>query len=83
MRLKTKIILICCISVLFSSIVCSIAVYRLVKNISLEAAEGQAFQNAMSVFSDLGEKMNRLPNEEWNEPVMHVGISFLIQQLQS
>ena len=70
MRLKTKIILICCISVLFSSIVCSIAVYRLVKNISLEAAEGQAFQNAMSVFSDLGEKMNRLPNEEWNEPVM-------------
>lgn len=70
MRLKTKIILICCISVLFSSVVCSIAVYRLVKNISIDAAEGQGFQNAMAAFSDLGEKMNRLPNEEWNEQVM-------------
>lgn len=70
MRLKTKIILICCISVLFSSVVCSIAAFSLVKNISLDAAEGQGFQNAMAGFSDLGEKVNRLSNEELDEKVI-------------
>ncbi len=60
MRLKTKIILICCISVLFSSSACSAAVYFIVKNFSLDAAEGQSFKDAFAAFSDLEHDMTAL-----------------------
>lgn len=57
MRLKTKIILICCINILFSSVVISGAVYSLVKNASLDAAEGESFQNALTGFSALKDRI--------------------------
>lgn len=60
MRLKTKILLLCCISVLFSSAVCSVAVYVLVKNFSLDAAEGQSFKDAIAAFSALEDDMTAL-----------------------
>lgn len=60
MRLKTKILLICCISVLFSSAVCSAAVYILVKNYSIDAAEGQSFKDAIAAFSKLEDDMTAL-----------------------
>ena len=60
MRLKTKILLICCISVLFSSAVCSAAVYILVKNYSIDAAEGQSAKDAIAAFSKLEDDMTAL-----------------------
>ena len=60
MRLKTKILLICCISVLFSSAVCSVAVYILVKNYSIDAAEGQSAKDAIAAFSKLEDDMTVL-----------------------
>lgn len=60
MRLKTRIILICCISILFSSVVCSVAVYGLVRNISLDAAEGESLKNALAGFASLGDKITSL-----------------------
>lgn len=60
MRLKTKILIICCISVLFSSVVCSAAVYILVRNFSMDAAEGQSFKDAIAAFSKLDDDMTAL-----------------------
>lgn len=60
MRLKTKILLICCISILFASAVCSVAVYIFVKNFSLDAAEGQSFKDAIATFSRLEDDMTAL-----------------------
>ena len=60
MRLKTKIVFICCISILFSSIVCNVAVYGLAKNMSLDAAEGQSLKNAVAVFLKLEDRIDIL-----------------------
>lgn len=60
MRLKTKILLLCCTSVLFSSVVCSMAVYLLVEDFSLDAAEGQSFKDAIAAFSELESDMTAL-----------------------
>ena len=60
MRLKTKILIICCISILFSSVLCSITVYILVKNYSLDAAEGQSFKDAFAVYHDLEDDLAAL-----------------------
>lgn len=57
MSFRKKILLICCICVLASSVVCSVAVYSMVKRISLEAAQGQGLRNAGTLFSELEEKM--------------------------
>lgn len=57
MSFKKKILLICCISVLVSSVVCSMAVYSMVKRASLESARGQGVRNASVLFSELEEKM--------------------------
>lgn len=60
MRLKTKILLICCISVLFSSVICSVAVCVFVGNFSLDAAEGQSAKDAIAAFSGLEDDMAAL-----------------------
>lgn len=60
MRLKTKIILICCISILFSSIVCSAAVFLLAKKNFFEAAEGQSFKMAVASISKLEDRIRAL-----------------------
>ena len=60
MRLKTKLILICCMSILFSSIICSVAVFFLAKKNSLEAAEGQSFKMAMASISKLEDRIRAL-----------------------
>lgn len=60
MRLKTKIIFICCISLLFSLIICNVAVYSLVKSSSFDAAEGQSFKNALAAFSKLEDRIDTL-----------------------
>lgn len=60
MRLKTKILLICCLSVLLSSVVCSVAVYILVRNFSMDAAEGQSFKDAIAAFSKLEDDMTAI-----------------------
>lgn len=73
MRLKTKIILISCIGVLFSSIVSSAAVYRLVKKVSLDAAEGQSFKNAIVSYSNVEEEIKLRNNgayDQINDKVM-------------
>lgn len=73
MKLKTKILLICCISVLFSSAVCGVAVYILVKNFSMDAAEGHSFKEAVSAFSKLGDDLTALQfdkEEEVDEEVL-------------
>lgn len=57
MRLKTKIILICCISILASSIFCNVSIYHSLKRSSLEAAEGQSFEDASTTFYNLEKKM--------------------------
>lgn len=66
MRLKTKIILICCSSILFSLAVCSIVIYNLVKKNSLDAAEGQSFKNVLTVFSKLEDRIDTLNNRKEN-----------------
>lgn len=60
MSFRKKILLICCICVLASSVVCSVAVYSMVKRISLEAAQGQGLSNVGALFSELEEKMQTL-----------------------
>lgn len=60
MRLKTKILIICCSSILFASVLCSVAVYIIVKDYSLDAAEGQSFKDAIAVFNDLEDDMEAL-----------------------
>lgn len=60
MRLKTKIILICCLSILISSAVCNVAVYYLVKGSALDAAEGQSLKNALTVQADIDHKIDFL-----------------------
>lgn len=67
MRLKTKIILICCISTLLSSIVCSTAVYLLVKSNSIKAAQAQSVQNALTGFTELEKKIMVLQNRTEDE----------------
>ena len=57
MRLKTKIILICCISILASSIFCNVSIYHSLKRSSLEAAEGHSFEDASTTFYNLEKKM--------------------------
>lgn len=64
MRLKTKIIFICCSSILFSLAVCSIVIYSLVKKNSLDAAEGQSFKNVLAVFSKLEDRIDTLNNRK-------------------
>lgn len=56
MSFKKKILLICCVSVLVSSVVCSVAVYSMVKRISMDAAQGQGVRDAGALFSELEEK---------------------------
>lgn len=58
MRLKTKIILICCISILASSIFSNISIYNSLKRSSLDAAEGQSYENASTTFYNLEKKMD-------------------------
>lgn len=60
MRLRTKMILICCISILCSSAICSAAVYSLVKRISLDAAESQSYRNTYLLFSEIEERITTL-----------------------
>lgn len=60
MRLKTKIILICCITTLFSSVLCSVAVWYLVNRVSRNAAEAQSVKNAWTVFSELDDRLSVL-----------------------
>ncbi|MDE6566772.1 MAG: HAMP domain-containing protein [Lachnospiraceae bacterium] len=60
MSFKKKILLICCVCVLISATVCSVAVYSMVKRISLDAAQGQSFRNASALFSELEEKFTSL-----------------------
>ncbi len=63
MRLKTKIILICCISTLCSCALCSVAVYGLVKKFSLEAAEGQSFKNVTDGISQLEDRFKAISDD--------------------
>ena len=63
MRLKAKIILICCISTLLSCSLCSVAVYGLVKRISLEAAEGQSFKNVTEGISQLEDRIHAISDD--------------------
>ena len=63
MRLKTKIILICCISISLSCAFCSVAVYGLVKRISLEAAEGQSFKNVTEGISQLEDRIHEISGD--------------------
>ncbi len=58
MRLKTKLILICCTSILASSMFCNVSIYHSLKRSSLEAAEGQSFEKASAVFYNLQKKMD-------------------------
>lgn len=67
MRLKTKIILICCISTLLSSVVCSTAVYLLVKSNSIKAAQAQSVQNALAGFTELEKKIQVLQDRTDDE----------------
>lgn len=64
MRLKTKIILICCISTLFTSALCSAGVYGLVKRISLEAAEGHSLKNVTDGISQLEERIDSIGDDK-------------------
>lgn len=80
MRLKTKIILICCISTLFSSIVCSAAVYLLVKSNSINAAQAQSVQNALAGFTELEKKITALEDRTGREPDWEVLQYFMKQQ---
>lgn len=58
MRLKTKIILICCFSILASSAFCNVSIYHSLKRSSLDAAEGQGFEKASTAFYNLEKKMD-------------------------
>lgn len=60
MRFKTKIILICCSSILISSIVCSVTVYHIVKNNSIDAARSRSLQNAETVISSVKTKIEQI-----------------------
>lgn len=80
MRLKTKIILICCISTLFSTIVCSTAVYLLVKSNSIDAAQAQSVQNALAGFTELEKKITALEDRTGREPDWEVLQYFMKQQ---
>lgn len=60
MRFKTKIILICCSSILISSIACSVTVYHIVKNNSIDAARSRSFQNAETVISSVKAKIEQI-----------------------
>lgn len=60
MSLKTKIIVICCLSILISSAVCNVAVYHLVKSSALDAAEGQSLKNALAAQTDINNKVDFL-----------------------
>lgn len=63
MRLKTKIILICCISTLLSCAFCGVAVFGLVKRISMEAAEGQSLKNVTEGISQLEDRINAISDD--------------------
>lgn len=82
MRLRTKIIFICCISVLVSSIVCSVAVYSFVKRSSREAAEAQGFQNAVAAFLELEKKGEELQIDKEDAVSQNV-VEYLLKQQQS
>ncbi len=62
MRLRTKILLICCIGILCSSIFSSVLVYQRVKSSALDVAEGESLKNAMVQFQALQDKMRVLDN---------------------
>lgn len=62
MRLRTKILLICCIGILCASACSSVIVYQQVKRSALETAEGESSRNAMMQFQALQDKMALLDN---------------------
>lgn len=80
MPLKTKLILLCCVSILFSSGICNVAVYKLVKSISLDAAEGQSFKNALMEFTKLEERTGTLNTLKENAVDENV-LKYILKQL--
>lgn len=79
MRLKTKIILISCTSILFSLAVCSVVVYSLVRNISFDAAEGQSFKNAITAFSKLEDSIDSL-NSRMEESIDNTIMQYILKR---
>lgn len=72
MRLKTKIILICGLVVMFVSVVCSTAAFLTMRAGYLDTAKGQSFQRAVDCFSDIENEIVklRLDREGMNSTVM-------------
>lgn len=59
MRLRSKIIIICCISILFSLTTCGIIVCLLVQRLSVQTAEEHGLQTAMADFSSLDDRISQ------------------------
>ncbi|MDE6435380.1 MAG: HAMP domain-containing histidine kinase [Lachnospiraceae bacterium] len=72
MRLKTKIILICSLVVIFVSVVCSTTAFLTMRAGYLDTAIGQSFQMAVDCFSDIENKIVklRLDREKMDNTVM-------------
>lgn len=64
MRLRSKIIIICCISILFSLTICGIIVCLLVQRLSVQTAEEHGLQKAMADFSALDDRISQYATGE-------------------
>ena len=78
MRLKTKIILICCFSILASSAFCNVSIYHSLKRSSIDAAKGQSFEKASAAFYNLEKKMG-LAKDSGAESDQNV-LEYLVKQ---
>lgn len=81
MRFKTKIILICCSSILLSSIACSFTVYHIVKNNSIDAARSRSSQNAETVISSVKNKMEQISSAD-SQKMDRVVLEYIFKQKQ-
>lgn len=70
MKLKSKIILICCLSILISSAVCNVIVYNLVKKSALDAAEGQSLKNAYMAYENINNNLDNIKDSMSNDNVL-------------
>lgn len=76
MRLRTKIILICCVSIFLSSIICNVVVYHLVKKSAVDAAEGQGIRNAYAAFTDIRDRIERVGADRTTDQVMRYIVKY-------
>lgn len=81
MRFKTKIILICCSSILLSSIACSVTVYHIVKNNSIDAARSRSSQNAETVISSVKNKIEQIGSAN-SQKMDRVVLEYIFKQRQ-